>query len=274
LCRWEKLRNLARARPHQSQQGDAFEFLSLPPELRDAVYKHYVRSVFLGIGCTSESNIDGEEECLNFMMWDLGPSYSLQPNDLALLRTNKQVHIEASGMLYREISLTGDLSHYLPLYNDPCCTIPEIFKSSLEDYELLHADCRYVHDTIPVGEECIARIDPTVLSRFRKLELHLCWSAEFPCPGQYNTIRAFMDRLQAAIAIENATNPWPMVLYFGCHDPDSCYLRAPVSLNQKLERYKILRSTMDTLLWVFNDTEKLTVECCLVSWLAIVVSQY
>jgi hypothetical protein len=244
-----------------------FPFLSLPAELRNAIYTDYIRDAFLSFKCT-EHNQQIKFKTSRF--------HKLQLNGIGLLHTNKQIQSEASSVLYGMVSFAGQLANYLtPVdYNGPEIQnliagndgfkVPGIYKSFVDNPDQSFSPLAVAQASVR-SQNCVSKLDPKILSKFRTMELGIYWGEDFPCPEQYNAIRAFLVGLQSAIAKENATNSTPMSLRLNFLEPYCHRLNSVMTMNQKIERWKILCSTIDTLLWIFEGTERLTLHHSLVS---------
>jgi len=237
--------------------------LSLPAELRNAIYTEYIRGAFFGMQCTEDHQQ---------IKFKTSQYHKLQLNSIGLLRVNKQIHGEASSVLYGMVSFAGQLAHYLPpvdytgpeTYYWPARNAgfkaPGIYKSFVDNPDEGFSPLAAVQN-----RNCVSKLDPKTLSKFRTIELGIYWGEDFPCSKQYNAIRAFLVRLQGAIAKENATNSTPMSMRLNFYEPYCHRLNSVMTMNQKLERWKTLCTTIDTLLWIFEGTERLTLQHALVS---------
>jgi hypothetical protein len=222
-------------------------FLSLPAELRNAIYKLYIRNAFLSR--TNEKKDENEQEPISFMTWNSSAAFPLHPDDLALLRANKQVHSEASQILYREIAFISNLGSQPLKYNDVCSEVRGIYVVGRR------ANSSFKLKDLLIEEQFDMRVDTAALARFRTLEFYISLATKPPSREQHNAICNFLVRLHTDIAVENATNPISMVVRFIFLKPSPA-----MRLNQKVEPFETFHPIMDTMTQIFTATEKLTVQ--------------
>lgn len=206
-----------------------FPFLSLPPELRNIVYRHAV----LPPGGR------------------LAPSafkqYRILCPSLAILRSCRQIHYEASEVLYREAFLHGDVYEYMPCQSDGSLGILGLSTNrhwGLPPERLM--DKGYMDKGY-----CLSRIPTEVLARFWdiKLEIHV---GEWTFPdhaSKFQTLLDFVKGLGSAIASNGERRPLSFHLRY-----ELCYSAEFYTDLPELDRGKIyakLCPTMGTISQAF-----------------------
>jgi hypothetical protein len=214
-------------------------------ELRIEMYTIHIRTVFTEQYRKALAPSDCKQTSrIHYLV----TSSKRSKNSLALLQANRQIHAEASDVLFNEVEPWLYLRSYVSQENpDKPLGIFCDEKNGGTKFKATPNMSDYM---------CFSTFDMDFLARFRAVYLVIITGPQFGTARDYNGLRAVLQRYQTALTKENSTNYLPST--FGWNHAAVTPDDDTVTILQKFRKAEKASVQIDTLKWMFDDVPNLT----------------